>query len=178
VFGARWGGATAIVPFLCAIGAPLYFQLMVTSALMAAGRSDRVLRWSLIEAGLTIALAPFGARYGLVGLAAVGSLRLYLMAPLGLRWLRHDTGLEPRLLLWPAARALAASTAMALAVWMAKPFLAAHLTGAAELAVLILVGALVYAALLPLTARALLDELTSRWKDFQLRRGPISESAA
>ena len=162
VFGARWTGASVIVPFMCAICVPLYFQLMVSSALFAAGRADRILKWSLIEAGLTVVMAPIGAQFGLVGLAAMASLRLYGMIPFGLRWLRRDAGLDPSLVIGPALPCAAAAALMSAVVYGAKHLLAPYLAPAPLMASSIVLGVGLYASMSPLVAGPLVREMIRR----------------
>lgn len=160
LFGARWTAAAQLAPFLCAIAPALYWQLLVSMALFAAGRTDRMLQWSLIEAVLTIGFGLVAARFGLLGLAAAGTLRLYAMIPLGWRWLKRDVGVSPALLVSAGAPSLVAALVMALAVAASKAWLSPLLAPGDLCAALILIGALVYAGLLPLTASRLWREMT------------------
>ncbi len=152
MFGARWAGASALLPFMCAVAPPLYVQLCVTAALFAAGRADRIFRWSLLEAGLTLGLGLAGARFGLIGLAAAGTLRLYLMLPLACRWLKRDARHDPRLMLTAAAPPAVAAAVMGLAVWILKLLLSASMAPVPLLAGLIAAGVAIYAAMAPLTS--------------------------
>jgi O-antigen/teichoic acid export membrane protein len=149
MFGARWTMASALLPFMCAIAPPLYIQLCVTAALFAAGRSDKILRWSIIEAVLTLVLGLAFARWGLIGLAVAGTLRLYLMAPLACRWLARDAGLDARLLWTAAAPSAAAAAVMGGLTWVLKLALSQWLEPTQLLIVLIGAGMAAYAAMAP-----------------------------
>jgi O-antigen/teichoic acid export membrane protein len=162
MFGSRWEPAAAITPYMCAVAPALYWYVLVSVALFASGRADRMLHWALIEAAITASLGFVGAHFGLVGLAAAGVLRLYLMIPLGWRWLCRDVGVHPRLLLAPALPSLAASMVMAAFVATAKPQLAPLLTPAALTCSLVAIGIVTYALLLPFTARNLIAQITTR----------------
>ena len=156
MFGGRWGPAAAITPYMCAVAPALYWYVLVSVALFASGRADRMLRWALIEAGITGVVGLAGARFGLVGLAAAGVLELYLMTPLGWRWLRRDVGINPRLLLSPALPSLAASIIMAVIVALAKMQLTPLLKPAMLTCSLVTIGIVAYAILLPFSARNLI----------------------
>jgi O-antigen/teichoic acid export membrane protein len=155
MFGARWAPAAGITPYMCAIAPALYFQLLTSAALFASNRSDRILHWALIEAAVTAAFGLIAARFGLTGLAIAGTLRLYLMMPLGWRWLRRDVGIHIGALISPAAPCLAASVLMAVTVAVAKARLAHVLPPTLLTAALIAIGVIVYGLLLPFTARRL-----------------------
>jgi hypothetical protein len=144
---------------MCAVAPALYWYLLVSVALFASGRADRMLRWALIEAVITAIFGLAGARFGLVGLAAAGVLRLYVMMPLGWYWLRHDVGVNPRRLLTLALPSLAASVVMAVIVALAKSQLA-PLLGPPMLSLsLVAVGIATYAMLLPVSAKHLLSQV-------------------
>ena len=171
MFGNRWAPAAAITPYMCAIAPALYFQLLISAALFAAGRSDRLLHWSAIEAAVTVGLGLAGARFGLVGLAVAGTLRLYLMMPLGWFWLRRDVGINAWRLARPAAASVAAAAVMAAAVSLAKAHLAPLLQPLPLIGALIAVGVVVYGALMALTAGDI-------WRVLRRERPPDGVEAA
>jgi polysaccharide transporter, PST family len=155
VFGSRWEPAAAITPYMCAVAPALYWYLLVSVALFASGRADRMLHWALIEAGMTAIVGIVGARYGLVGLAAAGVLRLYLMTPLGWYWLRRDVGVNPRLLLTACLPSAAASAVMAVVVALAKMRLTPLLSPSMLTLSLVAIGVATYVILVPFSARRL-----------------------
>jgi O-antigen/teichoic acid export membrane protein len=159
VFGSRWAPAAAITPFMCVIAPALYWQMLASAALFAAGRADRLLRFALIEAALTLVLGLAAARFGLVGIAAAGSLRLYLMVPVTWRWVRHDLAIDPHILLVPALPSLMASLAMTGILFFAKAQLSELLTPAALVAALVGVGIASYALLLPVLSKLMAQPL-------------------
>jgi teichuronic acid exporter len=162
MFGSRWEAASAITPYMCAVAPALYWYILVSMALFASGRADRMLHWALIEAGITAGVGLAGARFGLVGLAAAGVLRLYLMTPLGWRWLHRDVGVNPRLLISPALPSLVASIVMAALVAMAKAQLTPLLKPAMLTFSLVTIGIVTYALLLPFSARNLIMQIMAR----------------
>jgi O-antigen/teichoic acid export membrane protein len=174
MFGSRWEPAAAITPYMCAVAPALYWHLLVTVALFASGRADRMLHWALIEAAITAAVGLSFARFGLVGLAAAGVLRLYLMTPLGWFWLRRDVGVNPRLLLAPALPSAAAAVVMALIVELGKLQFAPLLAPAVLTWTLVAIGAATYALLLPFSARRLLAQLLNQ----RAHQSPTEKSTA
>jgi O-antigen/teichoic acid export membrane protein len=159
MFGSRWAPAAAITPYMCAVAPALYWYVLVSVALFASGRADRMLHWALIEAGITAVVGYLGAHFGLVGLATAGVLRLYLMTPLGWHWLHRDVGVNPRLLLSPALPSVAASMVMAVVVAMAKLQLTPLLKPGMLVCSLVAIGIVTFVLLLPLTARNLILQL-------------------
>ena len=169
IFGARWAPAATITPYMCVIAPALYSQLLISAALFAAGRSDRLLQWSLLESAVTLVAALVGARFGLVGLAIAGTVRLYLMAPLGWLWLRRDVGISVTNLLKPAAFPAAAAVVMAIGVALAKGALAPRLEPVPLTIALIAIGVMIYGALASLTAQDLWRAWMGRDKDIGAR---------
>lgn len=159
VFGSRWDAAAVITPYMCAVGPALYWYLLTSVALFASGRSDRILHWALVEAGLTVLFGLMGARYGLIGLASAGVLRLYVMAPLGWFWVSRDCKVNAWLLLWSALPSAGSSVLMAVVVTIAKVYLTPLLSTPLLGLSLVAIGLVTYGLLIPLTARRLLSEL-------------------
>ncbi len=176
MFGSRWAMASALLPFMCAIAPPLYVQLCVTAALFAAGRADQILRWSLIEAALTLGLGLACARWGLVGLAVAGTLRLYLMAPFACRWLKRDAGLDARLLLTAAAPSAVAAATMGLLAWMLKVVLSQWLAPAPLLFIVIGAGAAGYVAMAPTASPRTWAWVRDAVVDLRLGRRALAQS--
>jgi O-antigen/teichoic acid export membrane protein len=171
MFGSRWEPAAAIVPLMCVVAPAIYWYLIVSIALFARGRNDRMLRWALIEAVLTFSFGIVGARYALVGLATAGVLRLYVMAPLGWLWLHRDISVNPRLLVIAAVPSAISSAAMAAVVAAARSWLTSALSPVMLIVSLVVVGVVTYTILLPFFARRLLSQLLQQ--DIQ-EEGPTS----
>ena len=158
LFGDRWAPAAGLLPFMCAIAPALYVHLLASCALFAVGRTDLLLWTSLFEGAATL-IGFIGCRYGLVGLAIAGTLRLYLAAPIQCYWMERAAGVDPWSLLRPGARTLACAVIMAAATAGLKPWLAAILPPLPLLILLVLFGAAVYAGSLLLIARPMLRRL-------------------
>lgn len=180
MFGDRWQPAAAIVPFMCAVAPAIYWHLLVSTALFASGRNDRILQWAVVEAGLTGIVGLVGARYGLVGVAAAGVLRLYLMIPIGWRWLNRDVGVNPRSLVIASLPSIGASVVMAIMVELAKLNIPTSFTPLTATLTLVFIGIVVFSILLPFSARSLIQHLPS-WQShgtFGGLRRLISRSVA
>ena len=163
MFGDRWEPAARLVPYMSAVGPAIFWYLIVSIALFASGRMDRLLYWALLEGGLTLLFGAVGGLYlGLTGLAVAGVLRLYVMTPLGWRWLKMDVGVNPAELVASAVPALLASIAMAVVVELTRILLAPLFSAPSLIACLIIVGVAVYALLLPWSAGRLFFELFQR----------------
>jgi O-antigen/teichoic acid export membrane protein len=175
MFGGRWWPASAITPYMCAIAPALYCQVLISIALFAAGRSDRLLQWALIEAAVTVAFGLAGARFGLVGLAIAGTARLYLMAPLAWVWLKQDVGVHPAAMLWPAAPCIAASLLMAGIVYLARTQALEGMARGPLLAASVAIGVLVYGLMLPFTATVVWRRLFDR---STVKAAPSASAAA
>ena len=148
---------------MSAVGPAIFWYLIVSIALFASGRMDRLLYWALLEGGLTLLFGAVGGLYlGLTGLAVAGVLRLYVMTPLGWRWLKMDVGVNPAELVASAVPALLASIAMAVVVELTRILLAPLFSAPSLIACLIIVGVAVYALLLPWSAGRLFFELFQR----------------
>ena len=171
LFGSRWEPAAQIIPYMSAVGPALYWYLVVSVALFASGRMDRMLHWALLESGLTLIFGVIaGASFGLTGLAAAGVLRLYVMTPLGWRWLKRDVGVNPAKLVRNAIPAALASIIMAVIVELTRISLARTLSSPMLIVSLITVGVVTYALLLPWSARGLFTELFEQIRSFRSRK--------
>ncbi len=171
MFGSRWEPAAQIIPYMSAVGPALYWYLIVSVALFASGRMDRMLHWALLEAGLTLLFGVIaGASFGLTGLAAAGVLRLYVMTPLGWRWLKRDVGVNPAKLVRNAIPAAFASLVMAATVELTRTLLAHALTSPTLIVSLIAVGVVTYALLLPWSVRGFFAELFEQVRSFRSRK--------
>ncbi len=165
MFGSRWEPAAGLIPYMSAAGPAIFWSLVVSIALFASGRADRLLQWALLESLLTVTFGFIaGAAWGLVGLAAAGVLRLYVMTPLGWRWLRNDVGVNPLALISAAVPSIVASAIMAAVVVAMRIMLTSHLGPLSLVASLVATGVASYAILLPWSAQPLLVELLQRPK--------------
>ncbi len=171
MFGSRWEPAAQIIPYMSAVGPALYWYFIVSVGLFACGRMDRLLHWALLEAGLTLIFGVIaGASFGLTGLAAAGVLRLYVMTPLGWRWLKRDVGVNPVKLVRNAIPAALASVIMAVIVELTRLSFARTLNPPTLITSLIAVGVVSYGLLLPWSARHLLTELVEQLRLFWSRK--------
>ncbi|MCJ2024017.1 oligosaccharide flippase family protein [Methylobacterium sp. J-067] len=120
MLGAKWNDLAGILPFMCWIAPALYFQAIVSTALFGADRNDLLLKLSLFEFSATIILGFLGSRLGIVGIAAAGSLRLYMLIPVTWRWMRRTIGFDPKILLWMALPASISTMVMLGSIMLVK----------------------------------------------------------
>lgn len=145
LLGAKWADLAQIMPFMCAIAPALYFQVMMIAVLFSFERNDLLVRFGAFELVSTFAFGLIGSAYGLIGIAAAGSLRLYILAPLGWRWLHRKVGVNPNLILLAAVPSLVASALMLASISVVKGGLAGSpMSPLYEGSLLIGVGMLIY----------------------------------
>ena len=63
MFGERWEPAARLVPYMSAVGPAIFWYLIVSIALFASGRMDRMLYWALLECGLTLLFGAVGGLF-------------------------------------------------------------------------------------------------------------------
>lgn len=124
LLGAKWADLAQIMPFMCLIAPALYFQVMMIAVLFSFERNDLLVRFAAFELVSTLVFGLVGSAYGLIGIAAAGSLRLYVLAPIGWRWLHRKVGVNPNLILLAAVPSLVASALMLATITAMKAGLA------------------------------------------------------
>lgn len=178
LFGDRYATAGLIMAALCLMAVPLQLNLMLAPALTAVGRTDRVLLWSAIGAGLTLVFGGLGAAlWGLAGLVLMTVARMYLTAPLGLLWLRRYGGIAIKDVLEAIRPPLLAAVGMALAAFGVNLAL-----GQADvwvrLALTIATGVFAYGGLVLSLDRTLVSDLKGFAESRAAARAQASASAA
>jgi O-antigen/teichoic acid export membrane protein len=158
VLGEKWHGAIMPLRWLAAAGFFFCLSALIGATLMALGRSGLHLKLSLIQGATTIvivaALAPFGVTAVSAGLA-VG---IGLVCAIYVHHLARDLKMRRRRLFLGFTPAFLGSAAMAGALLGARRLLAGA-PPAAELAMLVVLGAVVYAAVvLTIARRQIVDD--------------------
>jgi O-antigen/teichoic acid export membrane protein len=158
----RWAGA--VVPaqvMLLACGA-LVTQYMGNATLLAMNfqRSE-----ALVSIAQTVATviavgvcAPFGILAASVGIAA----RPYLLLPLSLRLLQRRCGIAPATVFRPQLPALVASLVMGGCVWLSRLALAGVVAEVVALPLLVMIGAIVYGAMVKITMPQVMAQFVNR----------------
>jgi O-antigen/teichoic acid export membrane protein len=154
VFGERWTASAGIARILGLMGVPFILNYFSGPALAAVNRSGTLAWIAGLQVALTAVLTVVAAPYGLQAIAGAYVLRAYLTLPVQMRALKRYTGVPygPVLrAIGPAAVTSAAMGASLLALY--QPLRARLDSPVLFLGVMVLVGGVIYAALLLLFAR-------------------------
>ncbi len=121
VLGEKWNSLAAILPFMSLIAPALYYHVIMSAAFFGSDRNDLLLKISIFELIATIVVGAIGSNFGIIGIAAAGSLRVYLLIPLTWRWMSRDVGFNPKILVLIALPALISTAVMLAALMIIKP---------------------------------------------------------
>ena len=149
-FGDKWTDSAPCLQVLCLIGllyAGFYFHGPILTSL---GKPQWNLFLNALQAAGNCVAFLIGVRWGIVGVAAAYVARAYLMAPIHLWVLRREAGVEVAGYVRQFLPAGAASLVMVAGIAAAKFALPAHLPPAASYASEILVGVILYVAVIVL----------------------------
>ena len=160
VLGAKWDAAAPLVPVLACAMPLLTLQILFAPATNALGKAALSVRSGLIGAMAMPAAFWFGLRWGIAGLAWAWLAGMAVLLAATVLISLPAIGAGRRALARAILPGLAASSAMAAAVKGVDLLLPA-LEPAERLAVLVPFGAAVYAALLFLFARSLVEEMVA-----------------
>ncbi|THD78841.1 MAG: lipopolysaccharide biosynthesis protein [Phenylobacterium sp.] len=152
VLGDKWQGA--IMPLRWLAGAGFFFCLsaLIGATLMALGRSALQLRLSLIQGAATIVIVAVTAPFGLTAVSAGLAIGIGLVCGVYIHQLAGDLKMRRRQLFMALSPALLGVAAM-IGVLLPARRLFAGAPPAAELAILVALGALVYAGVIFATSR-------------------------
>jgi PST family polysaccharide transporter len=177
VLGDKWRGAIMPLRWLACAGFFFCLCAMIGAILMARGRSALQLKLSLTLGGATVLIAGGAGPFGLTAVSAGLALGIGLVGCLYIHQLAGDLKM-PRLALFAALRpALYGVVAMSAVLLPARRMLAGA-PPALELAIVILLGALVYGAVVGLTARRrLMDDARAFGRAHADRPEPQAEPA-
>jgi PST family polysaccharide transporter len=176
VLGDKWDGA--IMPLRWLAGAGFFFCLcaMIGAILMARGRSELQLKLSLTLGGATIVIVGATAPFGLTAVSAALAIGIALVGCLYIHQLAGDLKM-PRLALFAAVRPALLGVSAMTAVLLPARRLLAGAPAALELVIVILLGALVYGAVVGLLARCrLLDDARAFGRAHADKPAPLPEA--
>ncbi|WP_243450961.1 lipopolysaccharide biosynthesis protein [Sphingosinicella sp. CPCC 101087] len=158
ILGEKWSGAATLVPVLACAMPLMTLQILFAPATNAIGRPGLAVRTGLIGAVLMSATFLAGIQWGTIGLAWgwVAGMAALLAATILISL--PAIGVGRRALAGAVAPGLAASAAMAAGV-AALDSILSGLGDGVRLATLVPFGAALYAALLFLFARPVIDEM-------------------
>ncbi|MDX6490223.1 MAG: hypothetical protein QOD43_468 [Gaiellaceae bacterium] len=162
VLGHKWHAAVPVLQLLSLAGVAQSFQTLNWSTVQAMGRAGVMLRVRLFSAPLTLAAFAVGLHWGVVGVAGLYALARFII-------LAVSTVVTCRTLRFPILTVVressliaALSVAMAVAVYVARIGLVhAGLPAGARLPALVVIGVVVYGALVVWRAPELIGEIRS-----------------
>jgi PST family polysaccharide transporter len=177
VLGDKWAGA--ILPLRWLAGAGFFFCLsaLIGATLMALGRSGLQLRMSLVQGVATIVIVAATAPFGVTAVSAGLAIGIGLVGGLYVHQLAGDLKMARLRLFAGFAPALLGAAAMA-AVLLPARRLFAGAPPAAELALLVALGAVVYAAVVLATSRRLILEDARTFARAQADKAPAETAPA
>ena len=158
VLGDKWDGA--IMPLRWLAGAGFFFCLsaLMGATLMALGRSALQLKMSLIQGVATIVIVAATAPFGVTAVSAGLAIGIGLVCGLYIHELAGDLKMARVRLFKGIAPAAGGAAAMAVALLAARRLFAGAPPGA-QLALLVALGAIVYAGVVfALSRRLILDD--------------------
>jgi O-antigen/teichoic acid export membrane protein len=147
VLGERWKGATPVIQILAWVGIVQSLQTLTGEVLLALGRASWLLRFTGLWFVASLGSFALGVQWGVLGVAACYLAATLLVEPVRTYLTARALGVSPWrivLALGGVAQATALMGAAVLGTRMA--LVAAGVPTAARLALLVLLGALVYGA--------------------------------
>jgi O-antigen/teichoic acid export membrane protein len=159
---ARWSGAIVPAQLLLLTGIPTVTFYCTTAVLLALNKQgSEALIATTQTASIALVAAAF-APLGLLGVTIAFAVRPWLLLPLPITFLLRKAKLGFRVVVGAQALPLAAASLMGASVWALRAQLDGRLDPAPLLAVLVVAGVVIYAALLLLTMPRVIGGLIRR----------------
>jgi PST family polysaccharide transporter len=163
-FGTKWADAIPVMRVLALVGIPHAVIYLNKAMVTAAGRPNLSLRVAALTGAVTVVGFILVVHWGILAVATSYVVCGYLLAPISVwsvtRVLRIQLGRYLQLLIAP----LASGLVMVLALVAAKEALVSVVAGLALIAVLLVIAAGVYLAMLYATCRSLVRSVLSSGK--------------
>lgn len=165
VFGDQWAGAAPVLRFAGLLMLGGMVNYLFGPVMIAVGRSDIVMRQSLVQLGVAVILMLIGVRFGIIGVMAAHSVHAFVVSIYNLTALRRVVGIAPLQVI----KALAPPTLACLVMWagvaMLGPFIDDYLPVItsipyARLAALVVSGGVIYGAAL------VIGDLLGLWRGY------------
>jgi O-antigen/teichoic acid export membrane protein len=96
LLGRGWMDSALVLQILCVAGFSGAANYFTPTAWIARGRSDWYLRWTIVHSLVGVIAILVGARWGIVGVAAVYVIRGYLLLPIAVLLLKRSLGIPVR----------------------------------------------------------------------------------
>jgi PST family polysaccharide transporter len=158
LFGAKWEPAIPAMSVLGFSGIAVAVSAFNIPILIATGRPTWLFHLSVIEAVVSVASSVLAARWGLLAVAVAYVLRSYLLAPIGLLYVRGSLGIQIARITRSIGPPALASVAMVAAVMLFRG-LCSTWSAPVRLVLLTLVGAATYMSIMMVVARPTVERL-------------------
>ena len=145
VLGPKWDDATPVIQILAVVGLVQSLQTLCGEVLLALGRANWLLWFTMLWFGASLASFAIGIQWGVIGVAACYAVATLVVEPLRTYVTARALGTSP----WRFVAALGgvtqAAALMAVLLLVARSALvAADVPAAARLVILVVVGCVVY----------------------------------
>lgn len=164
VFGEQWQPSAAVMMVMALVVGPATLSYFLQPALAASGRSDFALLSSLGNFFASTFVCAVSAPFGFVAVAFAQLMRAHVSIPLRLMFATKAFGMSTSAAVRGIAAPLLAAVFMAGIVFLMGYFLLDTAERPTRLIVQILVGILLYAAIIYFMARSLLEETVTTVK--------------
>ncbi len=159
LFGAEWTAAVPVHQVLCLVGIYLSIEKLQQAFCLALGKARSLLYISLVEAFIGIIAMVAFVDYGITAVAIAFAARYYLMWPFRFNVVTRYTGMTPMLFIKVFTPPLINAIVMTIIILAWQQWVVPGSSGVVLLVSSILVGVLVYAALVWFTMRNQIREL-------------------
>jgi O-antigen/teichoic acid export membrane protein len=167
VLGDDWERAVRVLQILAWVGIVQSVSWQTRSVLTALDRTASLFRYAAVSSACTVAAFAVGVHWGIVGVATAYAIVTTLLAPYYLSLACRATGATLAGFVQALAGVVAAATGMAIGLLALRHAVLGNLSAAPRLALLVVVGAAVYAAL----AWWLAPEVRAELRSLRGRRG-------
>jgi O-antigen/teichoic acid export membrane protein len=160
VLGQKWHHAVPVLQLLSLAGFAQSFQSLNPAVLQGVGRPGTLLRFMVLATALVIGSFALGLIWGIVGVAGLFAGARFIQL-IGYTWLTtHVTGLEKTRVVASFASVVAVAAAVGAAAYLTRlALLHTSASAGVRLALVTLVGMAVYAAIIWIVQRDVLDEV-------------------
>lgn len=160
VLGSDWAAVAPLVQILAVVGLVQALQTLNGEVLLALGRAGTLFRFTLLWAAATVAAVAVGLAWGLEGAAACYAAAVVLVEPVRTVVTTRALGIPARAFVLPLAGVAQAAALLGAALLLARALLLdAGIGPGARLALLVPLGALLYAGVAWWRARDVVAEL-------------------
>jgi O-antigen/teichoic acid export membrane protein len=163
VLGSRWHEVVPVLQLLSLAGAAQTYQTLNWSVIQARGKPGLLLGFMTFSTVVTVGAFVFGLHWGIVGVAASYAIARWIVL-VGNTWLTcRVTALSPFLFLRSHADVAGIALLMAAVVYGVRVALTGEVPQALLLALLTVLGVVIYLGLIAWLARDVVAEIRTTW---------------